>query len=514
MDMNQLFTKNKEKIIDFLVLLGFSVFTYSELMVNQLVNNYDGIWEGNFHIAGAWELSIGRWFWHYLSKLRFGIAADPVVSIIALALFVLGIMFLVDLMGVKERLITYVAGAAFICSPLVCIDLSYRYMSPTFGTAFFLAVLAVWLAIRIKKAWLAVLVGGVVLALSLGSYQAYLGVACVVALAYFIKLLLGEDKLVDCLKKMLRPVLTILIGGILYVILLNIHLKMNHVQMSDYMGASEYSLGTILKYFPTSFKGMYQIFDLSMKEVLFKFNKLEKFHICLVLIVAFLGLYGFCFVKSKKKNIGKILCVLVAFLLIPPAAYAVKFITVDAPISLQMTGGFFIVVPSLLCAVPVSFDRSKLEKILALGVSLLVAAFAYGGFYQVQADQSAMYEGKKSVLALTDAIIDKTIDLNYFQPDYSYCFLGSPTGSKLYRIDEAAYNANLYAVFGAFWADYNGEKSWAGVIHDYKSLNLSIVSNEQYWQTVSREEVATMPVFPAEGSILLLDNVVVIKVSE
>lgn len=512
--MNQIIDKNKKYIIDYLVLLALSIFTYSTLMANQLVNNFDGVWEGNFHIADTWELSIGRWFWYYLSKLRFGVALDPAISIISLSLFVLGIMFFINLMEVKDRLVIYAAGAAFVCTPLVCIDLSYRYMSPTFATAFLLAVVSMWLSVRVKKLWIAVPVSGLVLSLSLGSYQAYLGVACVIALAYFIKLLMGKESLTECLKKMLAPVLGIVLGGVLYVAFLNLHLRMKDVELSNYMGASEITLKSFIVNFPKSFMGMYQILEFSLKEVLFRFNRLQKFHICLIISAVFVAVLAFYFIKSEKKRIEKAVFVIISLLLMPPAAFAVKFITVEADVSLQMTAGFFMIIPAVLCALPISFEKTKLEKWIAIVTSALVLFFAYGGFYQVQADQSAMYEGKQSVLAITDAIIDKTIDLDYFNPDYSYCFLGSASESRLYNIDLAAYGANRYAVFGAFWGEYGGERSWAGVIHDMKSLNLPIVSYNEYMETVAKEEVWKMPAFPEDGSILLIDDVVVIKVSD
>lgn len=512
--MNQIFSKYKDKILDFFVLLIFSIFVYSELMVNQLVNNYDGIWEGTFHIAGNWELSIGRWFWYYLSKLRFGIAADPVVSIISLALFVLGIMLLEDLMEVKDRLIIYVAGAAFICTPLVCMDLSYRFMSPTFATAFFLAVLGVYISIKMKSIFIAVPLAGLVISLSLGSYQAYLGVSCVIALTYFIKLLYTDEKVKNILITMIRPVLSIILGGILYIVLLNYHLKKNGVIMSDYMGASSYTLGSTLKNFPVSFRGMYQIFHFSMNDALYKVNRLGKFHINYIIMGLFAALLIFFFVKITKKNFVKILLVVVTFLLLPPAMFAVKFITVGANVSLQMTGGFFVTIPALLCALPLSFDKTKLEKVVAYVATAVIVVFVYGGFYQVQAEQSAMYEGRRAVESITDAAIDKLIDEDLFDPAYTYCFYGTPTTSDLYWVDSSISNANVYAIFGAWWPDYSTQSSWEGFIHNYMNLNLTIVDQNQYNMIATSEELAEMPRFPEEGSIKVINDIVVVKIGQ
>lgn len=512
--MNHILTKYKNKILDFFVLLFFSIFVYSELMVNQLVNNYDGIWEGTFHIAGAWELSIGRWFWYYLSKLRFGIAADPVISIISLSLFVLGIMFMQDLMEVKDRLIIYVSGAAFICTPLVCIVLSYRYMSPTFATAFFLAVLAVYVSIKMKSIFIAVPLGGIILSLSLGSYQAYIGAACVITLAYFIKLLYSEEKVKDSLITMIRPVLSILLGGILYIVLLKYHLKKNNVIMSDYMGASGYTVFSTLKQFPDAFRGVYEIFHYGLKDVLCKATRLSKFHVNYIMLGLFAALLIFFFIKITKKNFVKIALVTVAFLLLPAAMFSVTFITVGVPVSLQMLGGYFITIPALLCALPLSFEKTRLEKVVAWIAAMMVLVFVYGGFYQVQAEQSALYEGRKSVESMTDAFIDKLIDEDLFDPEYTYCIYGSPSTSKLYWVDQSTTGINIYALFGAWWPAYATQSSWEGFLHNYMELNLKIVNQDQYNMVASSPELAEMPAFPEEGSVGVINDIVVVKIGD
>ena len=512
--MDKLIGRHKKSILCFLALLGFSIFTYSVLMVNGLVNNYDGMWEGNFHIAGNWELSIGRWFWYYLSKLRFGIATDPAVSIISLFIFVLGIMVAAKLFEVQDSLVVIAAGAAFICTPLVCIDLSYRYMSPTFATAFLLAVLAVFVSINIKKSWVAVLVGALLMALSLGSYQAYIGVACVISLAYFIKQLMTDDTVVDCIKKLIRPVLAIVIGGVLYIILLKLHLAIRHVEMSDYMGASDYSVLSVIKNFPRAFGDTYELFWFSLNGVLGKASKLTKFKIEAVVMAAYLAVFFLLLIKKNGKNVLKIVCGAVTLLLLPPAAYSVFFITCGVPVSLQMTAGYFMVVPALLMAMPLSFDGEKLTKAVSWGLCAIVLVSAYGGFYQVQTDQSAMLEGTVSTVSVTEAALNRADSLGYLNTDYRYCILGVPAGSKLYHLDDAAYNSNQYAVVGIWWAGYNGEKSWQGIVNDRMELNLSFVDETSYNTICASSEAKAMPAFPEEGSVILLGDVVVIKISE
>lgn len=77
----------------FLWMMLFSAVIYFRLMAEELVNCYDGIWENSYHKAGAWELSLGRWFWLYIDRLRMGVSSDPMTSLMALASYSLGWFF-------------------------------------------------------------------------------------------------------------------------------------------------------------------------------------------------------------------------------------------------------------------------------------------------------------------------------------------------------------------------------------------------------------------------------------
>lgn len=135
----------------FLWLMLFSVVLYFRLMAEELVNCYDGIWMGSYHLAGAWELSLGRWFWLIIDRLRLGVSCDPMTSLMTLACYSLGLTFCVDLLDCKDSPARYLAGVLFLSSQSVLIALSYRFMSPTFGVAFLLGILGIWLCARIKS---------------------------------------------------------------------------------------------------------------------------------------------------------------------------------------------------------------------------------------------------------------------------------------------------------------------------------------------------------------------------
>lgn len=126
----------------------FSILLYSILITNQLTNHYDGLWSGNYALSGTWELSIGRWFWLYIDRLRIGISSEPLTSCLALFLIIIGNILIFDIFGQIGKKTGYLAGMIIMSSTTVCNYLSYRYMSPTFGASFLLSILVAWILVK------------------------------------------------------------------------------------------------------------------------------------------------------------------------------------------------------------------------------------------------------------------------------------------------------------------------------------------------------------------------------
>lgn len=131
-----------------IVQFAFSVLLYIVLIANQLTNHYDGLWHGSVGLSGPWELSIGRWFWLYIDRLRMGISSEPLTSCLTLFLIIIGNMLICDIFGQIGKKTGYLAGMIILSNTTICNYLSYRYMSPTFGFSFLLSILAAWVLVK------------------------------------------------------------------------------------------------------------------------------------------------------------------------------------------------------------------------------------------------------------------------------------------------------------------------------------------------------------------------------
>lgn len=95
--------------------------------------------------------------------------------------------------------------------------------------------------------------------------------------------------------------------------------------------------------------------------------------------------------------------------------------------------------------------------------------------------------------------------------DAQYCVLGSPIGNELYYFSVIAEKANGYAVFGNW--NSGMRRSWQGVFRYLCGINLEMCSSTDYDAIAANPEVESMTVFHDDGSIIRIDDIVVIKVS-
>ncbi len=489
----------------------FGLLIYSQLMTQHLVNTYDGLWEYTYHSAGKWELSLGRWFWLYLDKIRFGVSNDPWTSVLTLLLFSAGMLLTVDIFCLKDKKITFLTSALFMSSTAVCVSLAYRYMSPIFGFAFFTSVLAAWFIIKSESIIMPVLAGAFTIALSMGSYQAYIGCTCLIIAGNLVWRLYCTD--ISCKQIGLyigKSIATLLSGGIIYILLLKVHLYIFNTALSTYNGAQSYSFWNTIKKLPETIKYSYIMFEMYFFKDLYKTNMFQQYKIYWILfaIYAVLLLVGFLHIwKRSPLRAGFYILVI---LVLPVMTNAVMLIATDVGISIQMTAPLALFIPILLCIVhKMEFRFPVLVKTLG-GIAVLMAL--WGNIYQIQLDQNAMYEGKTAASAMAQEIVHDLAREECLSPDLRYCIIGIPAGNRLFYVSEAYGLSNNYAMVGVGWTDSDSSmKSWRGIFHHFCGINLNIWPSGACQTEIEEADLANMPVYPEYGYIQQVGDVVVIK---
>ena len=231
------FRENKE-LLRFcrfaLISLLISLAAYQLLISNELVNTYDALWNGAEYRNYQWVIEIGRWFWPAVGMAQMNICPEPFTSIFALIFYVLGSCAVAFWFGVKDSLKGYLLVLTSVISTAVCVSLSYRYTSPTFGMAYLLSVLAAWMLSREKLLpWLASVA---CLTLALGLYQSNIGCACVLALIFVIRMLQDGTKSGKIFRFAGKTAASFLCSFVLYKVIWDLTLKFCRIDASSYRG--------------------------------------------------------------------------------------------------------------------------------------------------------------------------------------------------------------------------------------------------------------------------------------
>ena len=385
----------KQDRIYFLGMLGFAVVVYFPLISQRLVNTYDGLWHGAYYMGGFWELSIGRWLLPAVDFLRFGIQTEPINALLTLSMIALAVAMLRRLFAVNDKPLTWLAGMGFVSGAVVGVWLSYRYTSPIFGLSFLLSAAAADHATRTEHIGKAIGESAVLLALSLGLYQANLACSCMILLAYLLRLLFRAEGKKQVHAHIAKSLGSAASGMILYWLVLKLVLLACGQQLASYNGAAEISVKSILLGLPGGILQAYQLFATYFFQNIYRHNTLQTFGLFIV-VLAVIGvgfLRRFAQIVRRKDLEGALLC-MAAMLVLPLSCNMMMLISSEAAWRMQMGAGLALFVP--LCLLLLADDRPEQEhdsKVRWL-VLVLAVLIVYGNVYMMATDQEAMRQGR------------------------------------------------------------------------------------------------------------------------
>lgn len=534
--------RSKQK--PFLLLYIYALLLYSPLIFLRLTNQYDGLWNQDDYMAGAWELSNGRWFWPYLDHARFGISLDPLPNLLAAAGFVGMVLLLARAMRLSWNKRTYLASMLFLASTGITCQLSFSYMSITFAFSAVMAVLGVNLVTlaaerRDQKYGIrSILIAGVVIAVMMGCYQASLGLSCLTALFYVMKKLTGADESIDSndttsddliqfRKEALhfagKMFISLLVGGVFYLAGLNLHEKVFHVEPADYQGFSDLTPAYLIVHLPRGVAHAYETFYATFWNGTFLiFRGQRTFGIRLLYLIS-IAVLLILFLRTVKKNLVNGILFLVCTILIPVFANSFYLLAPESECHIQMIVPMTLVIPLIYmlwgscwpCDVSSGRTEKRFkEKLCSCAVTLGCTALLLASAAMSLTDAYAMYAGRQATGTLAREILHVMNAQGYDYANGSVMILGNAKESQTFSVTELYEKANEYAKYGS-WTDEVGlnNQIWEKVYSDYLRLKVSFVTRDTLETINNMPELSQMPCYPAVGSAQNIYGVEVIKLT-
>ena len=479
----------------------------------------------------AWDMSLGRWGLLFAAYAKFGLCSPILTSAITIALFTLGIVALVDRLGIKRACLRYASSILFIVSPFVSCCITYYYCSNSYALSFLCAVLAACLIGRVGAVGKPVaLVGAVVLlAFSLGCYQASLGVFCVAVLLAMVRSLMDSSADPFSAKQFAVffgvAVVVCAAGAVLYYALTELSLFVLGIGLSAYGGASSVGAGSIFGSLASSIPSAYVAFSDGLFSHGIFGNHFGWVYVAAAGMIA-AAVAFVCFVATNGvKRLGASAAALLCVVLIPFAANIILVIvpSYGYPTPL-MLGGFmasFLLLPLLVQLLLDSSERGNARllvpaKAMSVGCCCLVAVGAWSYVLQSNADAEVMQTCQNQTASLATRIagaLDANPDV---QAGAKVLIAGKPEAGNYPNTSDSCVHASSYAKWGMGWDNHyqNNMRSWDVIMKRFAGQSFNYCSFDECAKVIRSSEFANMSLYPADDSVVTIDGVVVVKISD
>lgn len=475
----------------------------------NVMHNIDDI--GNLPGGYGTGLSSGRWLLTVLGDgMQFlgGNRNLPYIrGLVFLVFAAMAAMLLVSVLEIRHRSFAGWIGLLVATFPTAAAVLVYRFTAGYYGLALLLAVLAAW--VTDKK--YGVILGSLCCALSLGIYQAYIPVTIGIFLLLLLqKALRGDTDVKHLILRGIRYGVVLCLGLLLYFLGLKICLWLYGSALTDYQGMD--TMGQLaLRDIPAL-----------VKEAFVGFCKFPLTNYCgladslvikftYILLGVSSGAMVLWLLVKRVKTMGTRLFVLLLCLLFP---VAVNFLVIMAPnawLYTTMVYAFVLVgcIPVVLweCVLEGADPSGKGTRWLSRGLGTLLAVLALSYGYMDNVNHTANYYFNRQVENYVSSIVTQIRMTEGFTPEKKWAMIGKIQDPLLGSPWE--YEARYGGIFyPERTMNDEGRDNWFWNYVGYLPPTLDTESAMALAQT---ETVRQMPCWPSQGSIQVIEDIVVIK---
>lgn len=510
MDIKKLWNEQWKKTPEFSA--AVSALVYGMLVhlfaLTNVLHNHDNIASQ----PGGYGLGVdmGRWFLEILGrffdKAGLNYNLPSVNGMLYIAILAVAAALLVSVLKIRSKTSALLVGALFVAFPTVTATMIYRYTTCFYGISAVLAVLAVWVFRRFRGS---LLVSAVLVALSMGIYQAYVPLTIALFVLQLIcEGLRGEADAKELVLHGLSDCLALVLGLGLYFVGLKISVAVYGLSLVDYQGVSTMGNISASQLPQLVVNALKAVVLLPVRDYCGVANRALMRIAYLLLGAISVTMVLWIFVKKIKK-IGT--CVITGLLLVA-FVLAVGFVEVMVPdgwIYTLMVYSF-----SLLACAPLAFleclpeeEKKKLTDACRMAAILLVTLLVFFYGYYANVNYTAAYFAGEQIDNYLSGVVLRTTMTEGYTTDKRWAMIGDiqdPLFDSPWE-DEISYTG---LGFTEYLLNQYSRRDW---IENYIGYDIPRADTDTITALAETEEVRSMPCYPNAGSIRVIGDTVVIK---
>ncbi|MDO4388196.1 MAG: glucosyltransferase domain-containing protein [Eubacteriales bacterium] len=502
-------------------------------LYSNWLTNPDGMAVFGEYYANGWEISLGRFMLPVLDRIRDGMNAPILNVVFGMALFAMAAVIINEVLQIKNAFLRYAAAICVVSAPLIANLASYYFMFLEYGISMLAVVYSVYFLMKVKG-WYAIPVSSVLLMISLGLYQSSLGVAAgLCAMVLILKLFDKAEKWSDIGKQFLRFMIYGIIGVGLYYGILKIVLNVKDIAIADYAGIGSFGISAFVGNFAQGIRQAYVDFaayfygDTIMSNA---YYVKEAYWILSILSAAAMAVH----LIFNGKKVGRSLMAMALLAVLPIVCNCTVLIAANTTIILRTAWGMLMVVPFMGKLI---WDAGELlakkarripfGKILKGVAGAACCILVVGNAAIDNMDALIMKTEEQKYTQLSNRICMDVEKNSYYQAGNRVAIIGVPVFGNYptnVMTDHSGYvpgyvsvykKTNYYAQWGLLWNTPNMVYAgWKNIFTFQLGMNLNWCDEWEFNGIIETPEFSAMPNYPEEGSTAVINDVLVIKVSD
>lgn len=443
-------------------------------------------------------------------------------STLSLIWLILSILLIQSFLRLRSSLSLFLlCGILTVNVTNTLINATYTPWIDLYSFALFLALLGYWVCekYRIKGA----IVGSLLFCFSLGLYQAYLAVLLPLFLIVVIKALLEQTQTVkQIIFRTLRFALFIILSLVLYLTFVQLSMAWYGIEAANsYNGISnlgDYSNTSIITLVGKAWLYPFQ----------FLWSGIGAIHPSLMLTIkALLFVFAFALliflIKRQRLTLPEVLTVFICLFLMPLATNAVYVISKGMIHELMVYGLQFFYVLAI-AIVDTWYAKSNCQNCnLTQGIRLAFAALVSVVIFNNIVFANQVYLEKKleydTTLSVVTRVVDRIEQVDGYEPGKTpIAFIGKFSDSPLFAQRDGFEHLKGVGLASSSSITYTNGSVDGGTIYLYFTsvlgYPLNMVSMNEARSISQSNQVKEMPIFPQNGSVQLIDGMVVVKIAQ
>lgn len=510
---------NKEKITIFLVTVITSMIVHFQLYA-IMITGPDTLLNSMYHQADVWEIMLLRFGLYFVQLIKGNIVSPILVTLISSILLGITVVLVINVLEIKNKYFKYITGIIIAVAPNISATLTFFYCSDAYILGMLLSTLAVLIIRKHKNTKLTLPISGLLLALAMGMYQTYISVTMVLCIATLIIDILNKVEKKQILKNIVKYIIMVIIGMILFYALSHIALLIRKLPASGYSGANEIGLSTLRKLpelLPQSYRSFisYYFNDEMIPNTIWHTN------IMYIIVFGIMAVAIFhTIIKNKiyKKKINTIF--LLALIAIAPVCFGIiEIIVPNVNIHILMACSMIYIIPIFLRILELQ-PKSNLSNILRYIMIIASGVIIWNYTWQDNASYIAMKVMQNQAIQTSERIIQKIENLDEYNPEMKVVFLGGLSNNKYVNKTNTTLEAKK--IYERTWGFISGMptmwwgnmESWKKVVYEYIGVNINLATDQERDKICETEEYKSMKNYPEKDSIKIINDIVVVKLSD